>query len=635
MAPQESSGSNGSASSNPSDTNPTAGSGANGGSASQPIGPRRSQFMLASQAAPGLAPLSADVIAQSLANAPGVEIVKTIKPPAALGLQSAAIGLFSAMAGGLNTSAGSMLVARMAPDKAELLQSQAGPQLVVEHDAHLTWGLDPGPQPQFNAGVLMPMGTGFKTTIEVQGAEGPLKDADVFIFGSMLPAQGTTDAAGRVTVNIVGDGPDTIRALYVKPKADYWDFWLPQPSLVPDAVNTVAVKKLSAVLEGFPDRQLLGWGQRAMGLDQVPTNFDGAGVKIAVIDSGAAQTTHRNLGRVGPGLDVIANDRNSWVNDAVGHGSHVAGVIAGSPSGSGIRGFAPAAEVHILRIFPGARFSDLVGALDYCIENGMDVVNMSLGGGEPSRIVEERVIKAKALGIACIIAAGNSAGAVQFPASTVHALAVGAVGRFGEFPADSFHATQVLPGFAGRQGYFPAKFSCFGPEIDVCAPGVAIVSSLPPDRFGAWDGTSMAAPHVTGLAALVLAHHPDFKGRFQHRDANRVERLFQIIKESATPLPIADGTRVGVGMPNVARALGLQTGAAPRPQPGVAANGDPAIEVLKRLLDAMRRGQATSTTGGVAPLSVGLDMAPLADTIANPQASVGDARDLLRRAGLI
>ena len=361
-----------------SETNPATGAGANGTRGAQPVGQRHAQFMVASQPVPGLAPLSADIIAQSLAEAPGIEIVKTIKPPAALGLQGLALGRTLGMFAGapeeFNTSTGSMVVARMAPEKAELLQSQAGARLVVEHDAPLTYGLDPGPVAQFNPGVLIPLSTGFRTVIEVQGANGPLQNAEVYVFGSMMPAQGVTDAAGRASISIVGEGPDTIRALYVKPKADHWDLWLPRPSLAPDTVNTVTLKALSAFIEGFPDRQLLGWGQRAMGLDQVPANFDGAGVKIAIIDSGAAQVTHRNLHKVGPGFDVVGNDKNTWTNDLVGHGSHVAGVIAGSPSGSGVRGFAPAAEIHVLRIFPGARFSDLVGALDYCIENGIDVV---------------------------------------------------------------------------------------------------------------------------------------------------------------------------------------------------------------------------------------------------------------------
>jgi subtilisin family serine protease len=258
-----------------------------------------------------------------------------------------------------------------------------------------------------------------------------------------------------------------------------------------------------------------------------------------------------------------------------------------------VRGFAPAAEIHICRIFPGGRFSDLVGALDYCMEHSIDVVNISLGGGEPSQIIEERLVRAKQMGVACIVAAGNSGGSVQFPASTPHALAVAAIGKWGEFPDDSYHAQQALGGVTSGSGYFPASFSCFGPEVDVCAPGVAIVSSLPPDDFGAWDGTSMATPHVTGLAALVLAHHPDFKRSFRTRDARRVERLFQIIKETATPVSVTGPDRQGAGLPSAPRALGLTTepaAATTTMAGGGAMLPDASIEALKKLLALIGAG---------------------------------------------
>jgi subtilisin family serine protease len=192
------------------------------------------------------------------------------------------------------------------------------------------------------------------------------------------------------------------------------------------------------------------------------------------------------------------------------------------------------------------------------------------------------------MGTACIVAAGNSGGPVQFPASTPHVLAVSAIGKWGEFPPASFHGTQAVDGFASADGYFPAKFSCFGPEVDVCAPGVAIISALPSDGFGAWDGTSMAAPHVTGMAALILAHHPDFQGPYQARDARRVEQLFTIIKPSATPISFGDPNRTGAGLPNVARALALDVQPA---QPLAAANGLPlgpeAVAVFRQLLQAL------------------------------------------------
>jgi subtilisin family serine protease len=286
-------------------------------------------------------------------------------------------------------------------------------------------------------------------------------------------------------------------------------------------------------------------------------------------------------------------------------------------------------------------------------------VNMSLGGGEPSQIVEERLIKAKEMGVACVIAAGNSGGPVQFPASSRHALAVSAIGKRGEFPDDSFHATQALQGFESREGYFPAKFSCFGPEVDVCAPGVAIVSSLPPDNFAAWDGTSMAAPHITGLAALVLAHHRDFKGPFQARDARRVERLFEIIKGSATMLPIGDASRIGAGLPDAPRALGLEAGTGARPLSEAPPVGDASVQALKKLLDLLAgangslhaaasapsqkepfrnaevdRGPArTGTDVNVAPASAGFGPGV---GFGNPGGqTLSELRDVLRRSGVL
>ena len=145
---------------------------------------------------------------------------------------------------------------------------------------------------------------------------------------------------------------------------------------------------------------------------------------------------------------------------------------------------------------------------------------------------------------------------MQYPAASPHVLAVAAIGKIDEFPRDSYHTETVNPD-VDAAGYFTAKFSCFGPQVDVCAPGVGIISSVPPNNFAAWDGTSMAAPHVTGLAALILAHHPAFQGQGRIRSAERVERLFQTIRMSARRVSLADPSRIGYGMPDALVALGL------------------------------------------------------------------------------
>jgi hypothetical protein len=137
------------------------------------------------------------------------------------------------------------------------------------------------------------------------------------------------------------------------------------------------------------------------------------------------------------------------------------------------------------------------------------------------------------------------------------------------------------------------------------------------------------------MAALVLGHHPDFKGPYAARNAHRVERLYQIIKESATPMPIADPTRVGVGLPNVARALGLLAGQSQgqvQTQGMAAAGGsDPAIAVLRQFLQSLAgpNGQPQPLAAGLQPQSLAPSLPPTA------LSSIGEARDLLHRAGLL
>jgi subtilisin len=104
-------------------------------------------------------------------------------------------------------------------------------------------------------------------------------------------------------------------------------------------------------------------------------------------------------------------------------------------------------------------------------------------------------------------------------------------------------------------------FACRGPELDLCAPGVAVIACQSPDGYAVYDGTSLAAAHVTALAALVLAHHSDFKGGFTRRDFHRVERLFQILKGTAQS--IGHPWLTGAGLPDAARALGVRSAAKP------------------------------------------------------------------------
>lgn len=522
------------------------------------VAERKGQFLITARRLPGLMPMGVNPlqfsqIEQTLRASPDIEVVDTVGPRNIVGMLGDGMG-----------DVPGVLVARMTHQKAGMLHQQAQGRLVVEQDQPLVLHDVAYQPPVMVAGTLPAAGPVLSALFVVLGKDNaPVQDAEVYLFGSMLPASGVTNERGEVTLSMYGETPQTIRALYVKPKSDYWTFYQQQPDITPDEANLIGLRPLSdwPSLANFPQQQAMGWGQKAMRLDQLPGNFRGQGIKIAIIDSGAA-TTHDDLKKIRFGVDVINKKTNpgGWSDDTVMHGSHCAGIIAGADNAFGVRGFAPDAEIHVCKLFPGGQISQLIDALEYCIEKQIDVVNLSLGGAAPSEALEQQIIRARNAGIACIVAAGNSGGRVQYPAASPNVLAVSAIGRLNEFPPDSYHTQAVTP-MIDADGYFFARFSCYGPEIGVCGPGVAITSSVPGNDFAAWDGTSMATPHITGLAALVLAHHPDFQAAYKVRGPERVERLFQVIKASARAINLGDTSRTGFGLPDVPAAVGLQAAA--------------------------------------------------------------------------
>ena len=528
-------------------------SGASQGSKTRELKQRKGQFLIAPRRNQplhmmSLSPLQFSAVEQALRESPDIEIIDRVGPKHAIGTLSTGMPDSTAV-----------LVARMTDEKARTLSMQAQGQLIVERDQPLQL-LDVNyPQTSLVNCNLPTSGAAFTAEFLVLGNGNPIKDAEVYLFGGLLPASGTTDAKGRVKLSLIGETSQSLRRLYVKPRMDYWSFCQEQPDVSSNEMNVIGLRALSdwPALANFPQQQQLTWGQKAMRLDQLPAHYRGQGIRIAIVDSGTA-TSHQDLTKITRGYDVInkTQDANSWSVDTIAHGSHCAGVIAGIDSNWGIRGFAPEAEIHVCKLFPGGQISQLIEALEYCIEKQIDVVNLSLGGAEPSEALEQQIIRAKQAGVACVVAAGNSSGSVQYPASSPNVLAVAAIGRINEFPLDSYH-TQTMTPQVDANGFFAARFSCYGPEVGVCAPGVAITSSVPDNNFAAWDGTSMAAPHVTGLAALVLAHHPDFQGSIGQRSSERVERLFQIIKMSCRPVVPGDQRRTGYGLPDVLRAVGL------------------------------------------------------------------------------
>jgi subtilisin family serine protease len=284
-------------------------------------------------------------------------------------------------------------------------------------------------------------------------------------------------------------------------------------------------------------------------------------VKIGVIDSGC-DTTHPLLQHIKHGKDFTAGaTERSWTQDLASQGTHCAGIIGASGSEQGIMGCAPEAELHVFKVLPEGRVSDLLAALDECIERELDVIHIGVVTDGYSELVSQKLQEARHKGIVCIAAAGTAGGSLVFPASLPGGvIAVAAIGRLKEFPADSSHVLNVVPQLIGSEGLFASRFSGSGPQIALSAPGIAIVSTVPGGGYLAADGTPAAAAHVTGFAALVLAHHPLFEheGLLTVRTEQRVQALLELMQASCVT-HFLDPLYGGAGVPNLARVPGGQS----------------------------------------------------------------------------
>lgn len=275
-----------------------------------------------------------------------------------------------------------------------------------------------------------------------------------------------------------------------------------------------AIASLPSVASVHEDRRF-----QALLADSVPrihapqawaqTGTRGAGVTVAIIDTGIDYNHPALGGGIGSGFKVTGGwdfyDSDADPMDESGHGTHVAGIVAGN--GGGIVGVAPDASLIAYRVLGanGGYESDVIAAIERSVDpnqdgdssDHVDIVNMSLGGAasedDPAAAAVE---SATAAGVLFCIAAGNwgDYGNLDTPGIAPSAITVGAADRDDD-----------VAEFSSRGPSFE-----FGIKPEVVAPGVGIVSSIPDGKTVAADGTSMAAPHVAGVAALVKAVHRDW-----------------------------------------------------------------------------------------------------------------------------
>ena len=235
--------------------------------------------------------------------------------------------------------------------------------------------------------------------------------------------------------------------------------------------------------------QDLPWGIDRIEADIAWGDSNGTMINVAILDTGA------NLDH----LDLIDNIKGNYnaisprksAADDHGHGTHVAGTIGAVNNAIGVIGVGPQINLYPVKVLDRKNqgsLSDILDGLQWCIDNNMQVVNMSFGSLGTNQSFHDAIIAIHNAGIVQVAAAGNeglSTGAILYPAKYTETIAVSSVDS-----ADQLAAS-----------------SSWGTEIDLAAPGVQINSTSIDGLYTIKSGTSMATPHVTGTAALVLAVH--------------------------------------------------------------------------------------------------------------------------------
>lgn len=532
------------------------------------VRPRRERYMVTPLPQhllpPGVPELGMDAVCDALERMPEVTVVRRLRTPEKLrsaGVHPSCPEIAVVEVAEAQVPAMRSLPVHIEPDlplSATLPLSSAGPVTAQT----------PGMLPLRDPGLVMPLDRPVEISLRVCGPDGePLAGAGVFLIGSAWPCQGVTGADGMVTVSLATETERSVQSLYVRPASGYADRWIPRPDLSAAQENLVTLTPLAEVYPELEQRQQYGWGQQAMRLDRLPPTFRAFGIRIALIGSGVSAEHPDLKERVRSGADFVRGTEDGWANDAVGSGTHAAGVIAGADTGKGVIGIAVDAEIEVCQVLPDGRFSDLIAALDHCIEREVDIAHIAVTAPYASALVARKLADATAAGIACVAPAGDSGGPTAFPGSLPTVFAVGALGVYGSYPRDTSQATHCGPQLT-PEGLFAAPFGCHGPGVDAAAPGVAVLSCAPHGGYTALDGTGTASAHIAGLAALVLAHHENFHGQLLPRGPGRVQHLFDIISASCRPLTApgtVDAARVGRGLPDALVALGLTPGVQPGP----------------------------------------------------------------------
>lgn len=254
----------------------------------------------------------------------------------------------------------------------------------------------------------------------------------------------------------------------------------------PDVVVGVSEPELTLPLltQEYTD----SWGvTRIGGNAAVAAGITGAGIKVAVLDSGIDYSHPDLIDNYKGGYNFVYENDDPYDDGYISHGTHIAGIIGARNNGTGVVGVAPEVSLYAVKVLGGmvmGDLSDILAGIEWAISNNMNVINLSIGSLQDSPSFKEACDRARQAGIIVVAASGNANSAlVDFPAAYDSVLAVSAT---------NIDDTRAV-------------FSNYGPEVDLTAPGVDIKSTLRGGGYGTMRGTSQATAHVSGAAAILLA----------------------------------------------------------------------------------------------------------------------------------
>jgi subtilisin len=366
--------------------------------------------------------------------------------------------------------------------------------------------------------------------VKEAGTDKPLGGVVVIAIVDRLTNAGVrrrTGQTGQTTITL--PGKPNLAQLYVYPPPGYWGKYVENTILAHD--DTIYLAKL--------DSDHLDYLRH---LHNTPSKGRGKGVKVAIIDTGV-DTSHPDLQ-----LDVVKNcvasENPNDLQPSDGHGTHVAGIVGGKS-----HGVAPGVTLCSYKVFPhhgSATNVDIARAIDWAVDDKCDLINLSLGGGRPDETLSEAIGYAFENGVVCIAAAGNQTRSpVAYPAWFKRCIAVAALGREGCFPRDAIEVADISTDRSkSDRDVFFAAFSNLGREVDMCAPGVGIVSTWTGGGYAVESGTSMACPVVTGIGASLLAVDKDVL--HLNRGVERSLKIIQLIQSKCQSL----------GLPQIFEGLG-------------------------------------------------------------------------------